>query len=142
VIDGSGHSAKGDGVNIEQQMIANGLMTAVVTVDLQLYKGSIYKLRWGSPGGLDEAIPSYQEAKRTIDETPWPDELRETATDLAQRIDRYVRTLQVQDVTSASGQHSQMMATFAALRDQVRAWPNGGRASSPGKAGPGHAGSH
>jgi hypothetical protein len=131
-------------VDIERQMIANGLMTAVVTVDLQLYKGSIYKLRWGSPGGLDEAIPSYQEAKRTIDETRWPEELRDTAADLAQRIDRYVRTLQAKDVTSASGQHSQMMTTFAALRDQVRAWPNGRSSNAdPGrKAGPDHAGSH
>jgi hypothetical protein len=127
-------------MNIEQQTIANRLMTVLVAVDLQLYKGSIYKLRWGSPGGLDEAIPCYQEAKRTIDETPWPEDLRETAGDLAQRIDRYVGTLRAQDVTSASGQHSQMMATFTTLRDQVRVWPD--RTHAAGKAGSNHAGSH
>lgn len=125
-------------MNIEQQTIANSLMTALVTVDLQLYKGSVYKLRWGSPGGLDEAIPCYQEAKRTIDGTPWPEALRDTAGDLAQRIDHYVGTLQVQDVTSASGQHSHMMAAFSALRDQVRAWPNG----PAGRTGSEHAGPH
>lgn len=135
-------------MNAEQQAIANGLMTAVVNVDLQMYKGSIYKLRWGSPGGLDEAIPAYLEAKRTIDETDWPDGLRDAAEDLGQRIATYVDTLRAQDVTSASGQHSRMMAAFAALRDGVRAWPDGGGATvadasrnGGGRKGPQDAGS-
>jgi hypothetical protein len=31
-------------------------------------------------------------------------------------------TLEERDVTSASGQHSKMMGSFEALREQVRAW--------------------
>jgi hypothetical protein len=108
----------------ERQTIHNMLSIAVVNIDLQLYKGSVYKLRWGSPGvGLDMAIPCYREAKRTAEEVGWPDELSEGAKDLAERIGRYIDTLEARDVTSASGQHSQLMASFERLRDQVRAWP-------------------
>lgn len=121
--------------SVEQQTVHNRLWSAVLNIDLQLYKGSVYKLRWGSPGvGLDVAIPCYQEAQRTAELTPWPAELREGADDLGQRIGQYITTLEARDVTSASGQHSGLMRSFEALREQVRAWPAGaptGR-SSPG----------
>jgi hypothetical protein len=113
-------------LDVERQVVHNALWSAVVNIDLQLYKGSVYKLRWGSPGvGLDQAIPCYREAKRTVDGTAWPDGLGDGAKDLAERIERYIGTLEAKDVTSASGQHSRMMSSFEALRDQVRAWPDG-----------------
>jgi len=111
--------------SLEQQVIHNRLWGAVLDIDLQLYKGSVYKLRWGSPGvGLDVAIPCYQEARRTTELTPWPAELCAGASDLAERIAKYVGTLEARDVTSASGQHSGLMRSFEALREQVRAWPD------------------
>jgi hypothetical protein len=110
--------------SLEQQTIHNGLWSAVLNIDLQLYKGSVYKLRWGSPGvGLDVAIPCYEEARRTAELTPWPAELRDGASDLAERIRRYIGTLEARDVTSASGQHSGLMRSFEELREQVRGWP-------------------
>jgi hypothetical protein len=111
--------------SLEQRTVHNGLWSAVLNIDLQLYKGSVYKLRWGSPGvGLDVAIPCYQEARRTAELTPWPAELREGAGDLAERIGQYIVTLEARDVTSASGQHSGLMRSFEALRERVRAWPD------------------
>lgn len=121
--------------SVEQQTMHNRLWSAVLNIDLQLYKGSVYKLRWGSPGvGLDVAIPCYQEAQRTAELTPWPAELREGAGDLAERIARHVSTLEARDVTSASGQYSGLMRSFEELREQVRAWPAGASTglSSPG----------
>jgi hypothetical protein len=110
---------------VTDQATHNMLSIAVVNIDLQLYKGSVYKLRWGSPGvGLDMAIPCYREARRTTEGTGWPEDLRDLATDLAERIGRYIATLEAQDVTSASGQHSQLMASFERLRDAVRTWPS------------------
>jgi hypothetical protein len=110
-------------LDLERQVMRNGLWSALIDIDLQLYKGSVYKLRWGSPGvGLDMAIPCYREAMRTAEETPWPAELSDGAKDLAERIGRFVETLEAQDVTSASGQQSQLMRSFEALRAQVRAW--------------------
>jgi hypothetical protein len=123
-------------LDVERQAVHNALWNAVLNIDLQLYKGSVYKLRWGSPGvGLDMAIPCYREAKRTADETAWPDGLGEGARDLARRIERYIGTLEVKDATSASGQHSRMMSSFEALREQVRAWPGGSNGSANGTAG-------
>jgi hypothetical protein len=114
-------------VSLERQVVHNMLWNAVINIDLQLYKGSVYKLRWGSPGvGLDMAVPCYQEARRTALETRWPDGLADAAADLAERIGRYIGVLEVKDVTSASGQHSKLMASFEGLREQVRAWPDGG----------------
>jgi hypothetical protein len=119
------------GLDVERQAIHNMLWTAVVNIDLQLYKGSVYKLRWGSPGvGLDMAIPCYREAKRTAEETRWPADLADGARDLAERVERYVGVLEVQDATSASGQHSQLMASFERLRERVRAWPDGPMSSA------------
>jgi hypothetical protein len=110
--------------SLERQTIHNGLWSAVLNIDLQLYKGSVYKLRWGSPGvGLDVAIPCYEEARRTAELTSWPAELRDGASDLAERIGRYIGTLEARDVTSASGQHSGLMRSFEELREQVRGWP-------------------
>jgi hypothetical protein len=112
------------GLDVERLTIHNLLWTAVVNIDLQLYKGSVYKLRWGSPGvGLDMAIPCYHEARRTLAGTRWPAELADAAADLAERVGRYIGVLEDRDVTSASGQHSKLMASFERLREQVRAWP-------------------
>ena len=114
-------------LDVERQAVHNMLWIAVVNIDLQLYKGSVYKLRWGSPGvGLDMAVPCYREAARTAEQTRWPAELAEAAADLAERIGRYIGVLEDRDVTSASGQHSKLMASFERLREQVRAWPDGG----------------
>lgn len=108
---------------IEQEVLANRLATTIVDIDLQLYKGSIYKLRWGSPGGLDQGIPCYRTAADLAEEAPWPDELRKLASALADRVRAYVAILEAKDVTTASGQHSLMMADFDALREAVLRWP-------------------
>jgi hypothetical protein len=122
-------------LSLDQQTTRNALWTAVLNIDLQLYKGSVYKLRWGSPGvGLDLGIPCYQEARRTAEETEWPDELAAGAADLAERIARYIVTLEERDVTTASGQHSQLMGSFESLREQVRAWPGSAGAGVTGNA--------
>jgi len=114
------------GLDQERQAIHNMLWNAVINIDLQLFKGGVYKLRWGTPGvGLDLAIPCYREARRTAQETRWPAELAEGARDLAERVERYIGVLEARDVTSASGQHSKLMASFERLREQVRAWPDG-----------------
>jgi hypothetical protein len=124
--DATATSEEATRLDVERQAVHNALWTAVLNIDLQLYKGSVYKLRWGSPGvGIDMAIPCYREAKRTVDETPWPDGLGDGARDLGERIERYIGTLQARDATSASGQHSRLMSSFEALREGVRAWPNG-----------------
>ena len=113
------------GKAMEQQILSNHLTMVLIDVDLQLYKGSIYKLRWGSPGGLDEAIPCYRAAKRTISEAPWPDEMRDLADELTARVDRYISILESRDVTSASAQLSALMSNFKVLQERVRDWRGG-----------------
>lgn len=118
-------------MNDEDRNTSHRLWISVLDLDLQLYKGSIYKLRWGTPGGLDMALPCYDRAITTLDETEWPEALRGGAVDLRERVAAYRRTLEQKDVTTASAQHSRMMVAFDSLRDQVRAWPQapGGSAS-------------
>lgn len=111
------------GLSPEQQLTANALWAAIINIDLQLYKASVYKLRWGSPGGLDHALPAYAEATRTIDSVDWPDGLRDRAKELGERISAHMTTLEQQDVTSASAQHSQLIRVFDELRERVRQWP-------------------
>ena len=62
-------------MNETDQLTQTRLWIAVVNIDLQLYKASIYKLRWGTPGGIDTAIPCYDEALQTLAETEWPGEV-------------------------------------------------------------------
>ena len=118
-------------MNDEERTISHRLWISVLDLDLQLYKGSIYKLRWGTPGGLDMALPCYDRAITALDETDWPEALRDGAADLRERVAAYRRTLEQKDVTTASAQHSRMMVAFDSLRDAVRAWPEaaGGSAS-------------
>jgi hypothetical protein len=111
-------------VDIEQQLTALRMANAVTSLDLQLYKGSVYKLRWGSPGGLDHAIPCYEEAARVIESTPWSSDLRKDADTLAEFVDKYLVTLRGMDVTTASTLHSKMIACFETIRDTVRTWPS------------------
>jgi hypothetical protein len=99
------------------------LRLAVLSVDLQFYKGSRYKLRWGSPGGLDHAIPAYQDALRTLEENSWAEELVSDVEMLKGYLGRYIAVLEKQDVTHASALYSPMMATFEALRDKARLLP-------------------
>lgn len=112
-----------DEKDLGQQILSNGLRTAIIDIDLQFYKGSIYKLRWGSPGGLDEALPCYRSAASVVGATPWPAGMRDIADQLAARVQSYILILEAQDVTSASAQHSVMMANFEALKEYVRNWP-------------------
>lgn len=47
------------------------LWAAVADLDLQIYKATVYKLRWDSPGvGLDMALPAPEEARLTLQEVP------------------------------------------------------------------------
>jgi len=116
-------SVDGRARSLEQEVLANRLATTCVDIDLQLYKGSIYKLRWGSPGGLDQGIPCYRTAAALAEGAPWPDDLQKLASALADRVRAYVAILEAKDVTTASAQHSLMMADFEALREAVHRWP-------------------
>jgi hypothetical protein len=116
-------------MNVEQELTSARSWMAVLALDLQLYKASIYKLRWGTPGGLDQALPCYDEALRVLDGTDWPSELGGAAGELKEKVVAYRATLADRDVTTASAQQSRMMLAFEALRDQVRAWPDGEIAS-------------
>lgn len=110
-------------MNVDQQLTATRLWISILNLDLQLYKASIYKLRWGTPGGIDQALPCYDEALLTLERTDWPAELRENADDLARRIGSFKRTLELKDVTIASAAQGKMTASFEDLRDGVRYWP-------------------
>ena len=116
-------------MNVDQQLTSARSWIALLALDLQLYKGSIYKLRWGTPGGLDQALPCYDEALRILEGTDWPDELASAVGQLSERVGAYRATLDARDVTTASAQQSRMMLAFEALREGVRAWPEVGAAS-------------
>jgi hypothetical protein len=110
-------------VNAEEQLTSTRLWLSIVNIDLQLYKASIYKQRWGTPGGIDQALPCYDEALTTLGETAWPESLRGEADDLARRIASFKETLNARDVTIASAAQTKMMVSFEDLRDGVRHWP-------------------
>jgi len=110
-------------VNDAQQLKKNTLWIAVVNIDLQLYKASIYKLRWGTPGGIDVALPCYDEALQVIAETDWPGKLADQARVLAARIQKFKATLDARDVTTASADLTRLMYAFEDLRAGVRYWP-------------------
>jgi hypothetical protein len=114
--------AKGNDVKTAPSSNAT-LRLAVMDIDLQFYKGSVYKLRWGSPGGLDHAIPAYQDALRTVGETRWPDDLAADVDQLTDYLQRYIEVLQKQDVTGVSGLFTPLMRTFETIRDKVRVLP-------------------
>jgi hypothetical protein len=111
-------------VNTDEELTSLRLATSILNVDLQLYKASIYKQRWGTPGGNDQALPCYDEAIATLEGTAWPDGLRQDAEDLARRVAAFKETLIARDVTIASAAHTKMMGSFQDLRDGVRHWPN------------------
>jgi hypothetical protein len=112
-------ATKGSDVNSGPSSNAT-LRNAVLSVDLQFYKGSIYKLRWGSPGGLDHAIPAYQDALQTLSETSWPADISPDVDKLTDYLQKYIAVLEKKDVTSVSGLFSPMMSTFESLRSKVR----------------------
>src|SRR3954463_3388517 len=88
------------------------LNLAVTNIDLQLYKGSIYKQRWGTPGGIDQALPCYDEVTRVLNDTAWPPALQSVAVTLRERVAAYRETLVNKDVTSASAESTRMMRAF------------------------------
>src|SRR5262245_60028938 len=118
------------------------LQLALTTIDLQLYKGSIYKLRWGTPGGIDQALPCYDEATRVLNDTSWPSELQSLVGALLDRVAIYRETLVKKDVTSASAENTRMMRAFEALRETARVWPNKPAAAGNGAANGGLTSAH
>jgi hypothetical protein len=112
-------------VNDADQLLQTRLWAAVVNIDLQLYKASNYKLRWGTPGvGIDMAMPCYDEALLTLHQTEWPGRLAQVAVTLAGRIRKFKDTLDARDITIASADMTRLMYAFEDLRAGVRYWPN------------------
>lgn len=111
-------------MNDAEQIKKNALWTAVVNIDLQLYKASVYKLRWGTPAaGIDMALPCYDEALQVLAENDWPGRMAEQARTLAARIQKFKVTLNARDVTTASSDQTRMVYAFEDLRASVRYFP-------------------
>jgi hypothetical protein len=110
-------------MNDVEQLTSNRLWIAVINLDLQLYKASIYKQRWGTPGGLDQAMPCYDEALRVIDGTSWPEGIQGKAQVLRRRLEKFKVTLGAKDVTTASAEQTRLMYAFEDVREAVRYWP-------------------
>jgi hypothetical protein len=98
------------------------LWAAVTDVDLQVYKASVYKLRWGTPGaGLDMGLPALEQARLTLTAlVEWPDEVAAAVDELADVLTAYIATLEARDHTTSSAQQTQLFAAINTLRDQIR----------------------
>jgi hypothetical protein len=115
------------------ELLQARLWIAVLNIDLQLYKASVYKLRWGTPGsGIDMAMPCYDEALQTLSETDWPGKLGPLGSALAGRIRKFKETLDARDSTMASSDITRLNYAFEDLRAAVRHWPNDPPASAAG----------
>ena len=110
-------------MNDSEQLVSNRLSIAVVNIDLQLFKASFYKLRWGTPGGLDQAMPCYDQAIFVIDRTEWPDTIQAPAAALRVKLEKFKATLDARDVTTASAEQTRLMYAFEDVREAVRYWP-------------------
>jgi hypothetical protein len=108
---------------LDQKLTSVRLWTSIINLDLQLYKASIFKQRWGTPGGNDQALPCYDEALITLEGSEWPEALRDSAADLARRVAAFKETIIKKDVTMASATQTKMMVSFEDLREGVRYWP-------------------
>jgi hypothetical protein len=93
---------------------------AVVDLDLQIYKASIYKLRWLSPGGLDQALLALDEARRIVQSVAWPLTTAEHAEVFTKLLTRYTETLKAHDHTTASAQQTALSKALSELRNSVR----------------------
>ena len=99
------------------------LLWAVVTdLDLQIYKATVYKLRWDSPGvGLDMALPALEEARLSLEEVgDWPEALSGEVGYFRFALSEYTNSLDIRDHTTASGQQTALLMALAKLRAAVR----------------------
>ena len=98
------------------------LWAAVADIDLQVYKATVYKLRWDSPGvGLDMALPALEEARLTLEEvTEWPDAVSGEVAHLRFALSEYTHSLEIRDHTTASGQQTALLQALAGLRAALR----------------------
>ena len=98
------------------------LWAAITDVDLQVYKASVYKLRWGTPGaGLDMGLPALEQARLTLTELlDWPPEVDGAVQDLLEILTAYIATLEARDHTTSSAQQTQLFAAIERVRDQIR----------------------
>ena len=98
------------------------LWAAITDIDLQVYKASVYKLRWDTPGsGLDLGLPALEEARATLLEVgEWPVELQESVAVLQKVLDEYIKLLEARDHTSASAQQTRLMISINNLRAELR----------------------
>jgi hypothetical protein len=98
------------------------LWAAVTDLDLQVYKASVYKLRWDSPGvGLDLALPCLYEARLTLDDVAeWPEAISEAAARFRSALAAYTESLQTRDHTTASAQQTALFLALSGLRAALR----------------------
>lgn len=93
---------------------------AVVDLDLQIYKASIYKQRWLSPGGLDHALLALDEAHQIAESVAWPLTTADHAEVFIKLLVRYTETLNAHDHTTASAQQTALFKALSDLRNSVR----------------------
>lgn len=99
------------------------LWAAVTDLDLQIYKATVYKLRWDSPGvGLDMALPVLEEARLTLEEVgEWPEAISGEVGFFRFALSEYTHSLEIRDHTTASGQQTALLMALAKLRAALRA---------------------
>lgn len=98
------------------------LWAAVTDLDVQIYKASVYKLRWDSPGvGLDQALPALEEARLTLEyASDWPEQAAPAVERFRAALAAYTHSLEGRDHTSASAQQTALFLALAGLRAAVR----------------------
>lgn len=98
------------------------MWAAITDIDLQVYKASVYKLRWGTPGaGLDMGLPALEQARLTLTElVDWPPEAEAAVDDLVEVLTTYIATLEARDHTTSSAQQTQLFAAIERVRDHIR----------------------
>ena len=97
------------------------LWAAVVDLDLQIYKASIYKKRWLTPGGLDHALPALEQARLTVEQmVDWPAEIAGQVDDFKKVLSDYTATLEARDHTTASAQQTALFQALERVREAVR----------------------
>lgn len=106
-------------VELERKLAQQAALLDMLRVEVLLHRAELAKSRWGSPGGIDTALPLLDRAERLLRQGNWPQEAVEVARDLAGYISTLREVLAARDVTRASLFGGRVRDTCEHLRELV-----------------------
>ncbi len=104
---------------LERKLAVQAALLDMLRVEVLLHRAELAKSHWGSPGGIDTALPLLARVEHLLGQGNWPEGTAAVVRELAGYVSSLRIALEARDVTRASLFGGRVRDTCERLREMV-----------------------